>query len=70
MANRINYKYAGRQILENKLRRLSKMNDEEIQECHNYLRDEFLSKYIPTRTPKRSLESKAYEPVVKITAKR
>jgi len=66
LANRVNFKYAGRQILENKIRRLNKMNAQEVEELFVYLRDVFVLKYLPTKSPKRSLVSKEFKPVVQL----
>ena len=64
--NRVNFKYAGREILENKLRRLKFMNDEQIEQLFVYLRDDFMFKYVPEKNKKKSLVSRKFKPVVQV----
>lgn len=65
LENRVRFKHAGREILKNKLSKIDKMNNQELENLHVYFRDVFLCKYLPSTT-KPSPKINKYNPVIKI----
>ena len=62
------FRFAGREILKNKLKKIEKMNYEELEDLHRFMRDDFMSKYLPSKKP--SPKKLKYDPVVIETKKR
>ena len=67
LKNRVKFREIGRPILEFKLTRLHKMDDDEIADYLNYLRGPFMEKYVPEKKPRQSMNKRRYSPVVTLS---